>query len=477
MKLPSLVIFFVGFQGISGPLSSVYGNSEKSNELGLTGGSNRHEQATFNTPTEEGKCYVEDEVYIQEGTVGHSHDLSCHRPRDSTVSWMKDCKFEPGFSGYFKSLGTADAGHYTCTWSFRNATQVYKKSRTIKLTVLNAPFMLEPKIIEPTNNAKISVTVGKPAAIPCKAVLHARPDFDDIFWITEKSFVSTNSNAQVHYSQMTEEREDGKYHMIANLSFKRVSPEHLNETYTCKFQSPSVGENVTITLKARDGASPSLVRLWVVGLLGGTALVLTIVYLKFRIDIVLLFRKLRGASVSYSDGKQYDAYVMHYEGSSADALTEEERKLIWRTLETEFGYQLCLFQRDVLPGTAVLEAVLDHIGRSHRLLLLPGGPEAGLGSWAADGSGGVPGEEQALLSALHAALVERQTRLILVERAAQGEQPALSEPLRLLARSGDTVVWRGNCSRPSSSRFWKKLRYHMPAKRRPYPGVVGTAML
>lgn len=114
--------------------------------------------------------------------------------------------------------------------------------------------------------------------------------------------------------------------------------------------------------------------------------------------------------------------------------------------------------------SAVPEAVLEHIGQSRRLVLLPGPAEVEQESWVRGLVEDGAGDEQGLLSGLHAALVERQTRLILVERAPRGELHSLPESLRLLARSGGAVAWRGDRSTPLSSSFWKKLRYYMPAQ-------------
>lgn len=82
-----------------------------------------------------------------------------------------------------------------------------------------------------------------------------------------------------------------------------------------------------------------------------------------------------------------------------------------------------------------------------------------------------------LPSAIHAALVDKKSRLVLiltkatedeektalVERSEDGGPSSLPESLRLLSPAGRSVTWGGPRSRPLSSFFWKHLRYHLPA--------------
>ena len=81
-----------------------------------------------------------------------------------------------------------------------------------------------------------------------------------------------------------------------------------------------------------------------------------------------------------------------------------------------------------------------------------------------------------LPSAIHSALVDKKSRLLLirtktprkvsVEQPEEGGSRALPESLRLLTKAGSSVTWGGPCSRPLSSSFWKNLRYHLPAPRK-----------
>lgn len=54
----------------------------------------------------------------------------------------------------------------------------------------------------------------------------------------------------------------------------------------------------------------------------------------------------------FSDGKEYDAFVSYLKDCVSP--TEEERefalKVLPMILEENFGYKLCIFERDVFPG-------------------------------------------------------------------------------------------------------------------------------
>lgn len=101
------------------------------------------------------------------------------------------------------------------------------------------------------------------------------------------------------------------------------------------------------------------------------------------------------------------------------------------------------------------EAVLECIEQSRTVLLVPIASEPCLGS--------------GLLSAIHEALVERQTGLVFIktEAAAVPGSGSVPEALQLLCEAGNCVTWRGTSSMSMSSSFWKQLRYYLPASRSP----------
>uniref|UniRef100_UPI003AACBB89 interleukin-18 receptor 1-like n=1 Tax=Centroberyx gerrardi TaxID=166262 RepID=UPI003AACBB89 len=320
-----------------------------------------------------------------------------------------------------------------------------------------------PEIISPRAEDVFPVDLDSPAVINCTAVVYS--DFDEVFWLIGKSFVERNESLPIYYNT-TNETSGEQTKIKASLVIRKVSEEDLTKRYTCKLDSTTPSSNVTISLarRARPFSSSGVLR--IVGFILVMVVTLSIIYVKLKIDIALFLRDTLGCYSSTPDGKSYDAYLMSYKSDTDTGLNEEDRRWLEKVLEDEFGYNLCLYDRDVLPGEAVAEAVLGCTEQSRRVVLIPCCPDPGPGS--------------GLLSAIHAALVERQTHLVLIKteatEAPSGSEPdsSLPEVLQLLSKAGHSVTWKGLSSQPLSSSFWKQLRYHLPAPQHPKTMAVPT---
>uniref|UniRef100_A0AAY5KQT6 Interleukin-1 receptor accessory protein-like 1 n=1 Tax=Esox lucius TaxID=8010 RepID=A0AAY5KQT6_ESOLU len=435
------------------------------------------------------KCYTDLAVYPTYCYEGEScYQLQCSEdniPQNFTrlnYTWYKDCDTELDSSfenGYLSSADVKDSGNYTCMSyyvynSHLSDGQVFRRSRTVERTVEPGSVPLVPKIISPKDGDYFEVDMGSPVVVVCRAVIE--DPFANLFWLANKSFVEKdNDTLPVFYNSSKE-----LGHEEASLVIKQVSEEHLNSNYTCKLQSPSGVVHVSITLKQKRPAPFPILVFGVVGVFVVTAVVVTVVYVQLKVDIVLFLRDDLGLHRhNSSDGKCYDAYVLCCKSNTGSGVSEEDRRKIEAVLEEEYGYSLCLFDRDILPGEAVSEAVLASIEKSRRLILV------------SSGSALNPGQDSqySLLTGLHAALVERQTPLVLVQaevRSDAGSSQDNQENLKLdsvpeaqqkLVQSGHKVTWKGSNSEPLSSAFWKELRYHMPARARESSQGVEKALL
>ncbi|XP_045065561.1 interleukin-18 receptor 1 isoform X3 [Coregonus clupeaformis] len=383
-------------------------------------------------------------------------------------TWYKNCDTElpSDFGdGYLESATESDSGYYTCTSYYTYNSnlhdgQVFTLSKTMERTIKQGSSHLKPKIISPQDGEFIEVHMGSTVVVVCRAVLSS--EFDSFHWMENISFVEENMEAlPVFYNTS---QENG--HHLVSLVIRQVSEEQLRNRYTCKLEYPSGTSNVSITFKQRSPPQFHFLVLGIVGVFAVTVVVVTVVYVKLKVDLILFLRDDLGwHHHNTADGKRYDAYVLCYKSDSKSGVSEEDRRQVEEVLEEEYGYSLCLYDRDVLPGEAVAEAVLGCIEQSRRLILVPS--SLGLN----------PGQDSqyGLLTGLHAALVERQTWLVLIQTESAPdsqvdlELDSLPEALRLLAQSGHTVTWRGSHSKPLSSPFWKELRYRMPARTRRRP--------
>ncbi|KAM8893650.1 uncharacterized protein AB9W97_010674 [Spinachia spinachia] len=356
---------------------------------------------------------------------------------------------------HFPSVEENDQGEYRCTRSYLYDGKIYNMTFTVVLTVkLKAKKDKSAGISSPHKSDVFYVDLGTTLVIDCKAVMYQ--DSDEIFWLSESSMVEMNTSFPVFYNA-TREINASEIKMTASLVFNKVSEEDLSKIYTCELESvsgPPSSVNITLAQKPR----PSYVSLALATVGVVVVMVLTVViYVRFRINVTLFLRDSLGCHRSTSDGKSYDAFLMCYESYTDRGLNEDDRKCLQSVLEERFGYRVCLYHRDVQPGQAAAEAVLDCVDRSRTVVLVPTSSEPGPGS--------------GLLSAIHAALVERQTRLIFIqtEKAGAPQSGSLPEALQLLGEAGDRVTWKGTSSTPHSSSFWKQLRYCLPAPQEASP--------
>ncbi|XP_049910280.1 interleukin-18 receptor 1-like isoform X3 [Epinephelus moara] len=375
------------------------------------------------------------------------------------IIWRKVGESLP-IDGYFSRVEEKDQGAYTCTRSYLYNAQIYNRTFTVLLNVKPKEKSGTPVILSPLGGDVFHVDLGSTKVIDCEGVMYS--DFDDMFWYSGgrygESFVKKNNSFPVFYN-ITREKNAGEIKMTASLVFKKVSEEDLSKNYTCKLASVS-GHSSSVTITLAQKPRPSYVSLAVAFSSITVVMVLTVlIYVRFKIDITLFLRDTLGCHSSTSDGKSYDAFLMCYKSDTDAGLNAHDRRWLESVLEEEFGYRLCLYDRDVLPGKAVAEAVLDSIEQSRTMVLIPTSPDLGPGS--------------GLLSAIHAALVERQTRLVFIKTEATEVQKSgsLPEALKLLSEAGDCVTWKGKSSMRSSSSFWKQLRYYLPAPQQHAPQI------
>ncbi|XP_043952344.1 interleukin-1 receptor-like 1 isoform X2 [Gambusia affinis] len=347
----------------------------------------------------------------------------------------------------FPSAVERDGGIYKCIRSFLYDGQIYNMSFSVMLEVQKSKYG-KSEIISPQQNDVFHIDLGSTLVIDCKAVAYS--DYDVVFWLSEGSFVDTDESLPVFYNYSSTKYID-EVNMTASLVFKDVSEEDLLKKYTCKLESDHQ-QSSFITVSLAERPQPSHVMLTVCSVCVVVSMVvIVVVYVKFKIDVTLFLRDKVGfkdCRSSTSDEKSYDAFLMCYKSVTDGGLNEEDRKCLASTLEDEFGYSICLYDRDVLPGQAVADAVLDCIEQSRAVVLVPSFPDPEPGS--------------AVLSAIHTSLVERKTRLIFIntEQAEASTSGSFPEALQLLSKAGNSVTWKG---RPPSTSFWKQLRYHLPA--------------
>ncbi|XP_075994644.1 interleukin-18 receptor 1-like isoform X2 [Genypterus blacodes] len=400
-------------------------------------------------------------------SIQESCRLKCpkhlHLPHltSTSTTWYKAGQSRPVSSEesyHFPSVRDADSGVYSCVRSYLYDGRLYNMTRTTELDVeADERSGRNPVIVSPQANQLFSVDLDSHVEIDCKAVLYS--DGEEVHWLTDNTFVENNDSFPVYYMST---RQESRSEMTASLVLQKVSKEDLLKNYTCKLESPMCQRespsysncSVTVFLVPKDHPSHVSMVLWLAGVVV-LMVVSLLIYVKLKIEIVLLLRDTLGCFGRSSDGKSYDAYLMYYKCERGAGLCGGDRKWLENVLEERFGYNICLFHRDVLPGEAAAEAVLQCIQKSRTLVLIPTCGDSDPGS--------------ALLSAIHEALVERQIHLVWITAgtaAEPGSVGSVPEALQRLGRAEHSVAWRGLSSWSPSSSFWKQLRFHLPAPQR-----------
>ncbi|XP_062910076.1 interleukin-18 receptor 1-like isoform X1 [Mobula hypostoma] len=411
-------------------------------------------------PISEG-CYSEETEYTRNGYIGSSTRLVCPHMEEfkdnvKDLKWYKNCQEEvaTGLSLEFHSLAKENDGHYTCVLSIEHNGRQYNVTRTLELT-LTEPY-IEPKLIYP-HREHIEVTLGERRVINCTALAGHKSKQDvRLTWeFQQRKITSCKPEASVCKDPRRETiRNDGVY-VERPLVFPKVKEEHLNQHFNCVLHTSAnkMMGSIFLQEKGKSAVPPS------VGLLFSAIVVLFIlacVCAYFKVQIALCFRDLTGRDETCGDNKEYDAYVLLLKNDDTLLNTHEEQefafKLLPAILEEKFGYRLCMFERDVVPGVASAESIIFYINKCRRLIII-------LSKEYVDDHFSSTYE---LMSGLHQVLVERKIKPILIQFKPINNTKSLPESLQLLLKSKGTVKW----GEGKHSYFWKKLRYLMPAKGR-----------
>ncbi|NWV72484.1 IL18R protein, partial [Malurus elegans] len=147
-----------------------------------------------------------------------------------------------------------------------------------------------------------------------------------------------------------------KFYVTRLLRIKKVRDEDMHSNFTCMLQADESTQIKIVKLKkgkARDLPVHVFTTGMVLALLFPFVVVAVVfVFVMFRVDLVLFYRDICRRDDTAGDGKEYDAFVSYLKDCASPI--EEERdfalKILPTILEENFGYKLCIFERDVFPG-------------------------------------------------------------------------------------------------------------------------------
>ncbi|XP_043850487.1 interleukin-1 receptor accessory protein isoform X2 [Dromiciops gliroides] len=377
------------------------------------------------------------------------------------VDWYMNCikvnnfnKVEVnGTEIIFTYVLQANAAFYTCVVTYPENGRTFNLTRTVEVKVVASPYRAtRPNIFSPNDLISYDKEAGEELELPCKVYFPFLKDSkNEIWWTIDGRKPDDTMNITINQSESVSNIGDKT--IIRILSIKKVTSEDLKRNYTCHARNAK-GESVKQAIVKQIVVPPR----YTVELACGFAvtivliIVLIVVYHVYWLEMVLFYRAHFGTDETILDGKEYDIYVSY-------ARNAEEEEFVLLTLrgvlENEFGYKLCIFDRDSLPGGIVTDETLSFIQKSRRLLvvlspnyILQGTQsllelKAGLESMASRGN-------------IHVILVQykavKETKVKELKRA----QTVLT-----------VIKWKGEKSKYPQGRFWKQLQVAMPVKKRP----------
>ncbi|XP_062901362.1 interleukin-1 receptor accessory protein-like [Mobula hypostoma] len=342
-------------------------------------------------------------------------------------------------------------GNYTCIVTVMHRGLAFNLTRILCTTVAASQReLIAPVIIQPAAGLRVEVEYGQEVNLTCSAFFHYILESPTtVRWsVNGRPAEELAPAMQVFLSEKVQSVKDKK--VTSTLNIRAVKRADIQRNYTCLAQNSKGCKSGQVVLVWKG---PS----YVVGLgsaLGVTLLIIVmsvVVYHLWWIEIVLFYRLYFGTDETIGDGKEYDAYVSY-------ARSAEEEEFVLMTLRTvlenEYGYKICIYDRDSLPGGVITDETLACIWRSRRLVVVLS-PD-----YLTNGT-------QALLE-LRAG-TERmastgQIRVILVEFRPVEKVSHVAELRRLKAVMA-TIKWRGERSRDPKSKFWKQLRVSLPTRR------------
>ncbi|XP_037601398.1 interleukin-18 receptor 1 isoform X3 [Cebus imitator] len=402
-------------------------------------------------------CFTEKQVTSKAVRVKKFLQITCensyYQKLVNSTSLYKNCKklLENKENPMIKKNAEfEDQGYYSCVHFLHHDGKLFNITKTFNITVLGDSGYIVPVLLGSKLN-HVAVELGKDVSLNCSALLNQK---DILYWMYDNG-----SDLNVHEEKeiriMTSE---GRWHASKALRIENIAEHNLNFAYNCTVTSTGGTDTKSFILVRKEAMADIpghiFTRGMIIAVLALVAVVcLVTVCIIYRVDLVLFYRHLMRRDETLTDGKTYDAFVSYLKECRPENGEEHTFavEILPRVLEKHFGYKLCIFERDVVPGGAVVDEIHSLIEKSRRLIIVLSKSYM---------SNEVRYE---LESGLHEALVERKIKIILIEFAPVTDFTFLPQSLKLL-KSHRVLKWKAKHSLSYNSRFWKNLLYLMPAK-------------
>ncbi|XP_036070814.1 interleukin-1 receptor accessory protein isoform X1 [Oryzias melastigma] len=386
-----------------------------------------------------------------------------------TVNWSHKCNQHPFWNSdrqqresslRFYTMVDQYQGLYYCTVHFQRGGKQLNFTRAINVTAINPTRMSKtPVILHPYTDRVFHVKSHSRATLACQAKVPfvvEDPSWD-VWWTVDGQTLEKLNDHR--FSQSSRVLKDDHMDLTVEnvLEIQDFQTEDLQRRFNCSVKNAKGFESRRAVLE-EEASLPSVELGCGLGVTLVLMLLLFVVYHVFWLELLLLYRSWFGTDERHTDEKDFDVYISY-------ARNGEEEQFVLSTLrgvlENEFGYSVCIFDRDSLPGGNLSDAILQSMQRSRRLLFV---------------------FSPAFLMEKSFSLLEcrlglylqrgRQASIVgVVYRSVSKVAGVEVSQLRQVCVS--TVTWRGARSEPRSSRFWLRLRLALPVR----PLALGRRMI
>ncbi|XP_054433949.1 interleukin-1 receptor type 1 isoform X2 [Pteronotus mesoamericanus] len=393
-------------------------------------------------------CYSAQAIFTQKLPIAGDGQLVCpyldyfkgENNELPKIQWYKDCKplllDNINFIGESSKLiimnvTEANKGNYTCHASYTYLGKQYRITRVIELLTLEENRPMRPVIVSPVNET-MEVVLGSQLQLICN-VTGQSSDF--VYWKWNGSMIDDDP-------VLVED-----YRLVENPSSKKrntvITMLNISEVKISNFQKHMIGIFVLLTVVITSSV---------------------FIYKIFKIDIVLWYRDCWYDFLpkKVSDGKTYDAYILYPKTLEEGSTSNSDIfvfKVLPEVLEKQCGYKLFIYGRDDYVGEDFVDVTNENIKKSRRLIIILVQETLGF-SWLGSSS-----EEQIVM---YNALIQDGIKVVLLELEKIQDYEKMPESIKFIKRKHGAIRWSGNFteerSQSAKTRFWKNVRYHMPAQ-------------
>uniref|UniRef100_A0A8C6T9U5 Ig-like domain-containing protein n=1 Tax=Neogobius melanostomus TaxID=47308 RepID=A0A8C6T9U5_9GOBI len=253
--------------------------------------------------------------------------------------------------------------------SERGVNWTMRRSVTVK--ALSSLDKERPRILSPRNNMEQEVVLGTDHTLRCETHFPQADPPGDVRWVRKSSGHLVNLTME----KLEEKELEWDVRAIGKATLRKVTAQDLNGEYTCIAQNTSGNKSATIFLKKKNIVQWSSLVEYALGpllLVTGLTIVLRVKWLEIQLILksrwtfgktdvghkdfdVLLSYVWRTSSMELNSPplRHNSAFPFKLDPLEVEIPSKRPELLLPHVLEDQWGYRLCLMERDYLPGGGV----------------------------------------------------------------------------------------------------------------------------